>query len=809
LFTSPNPRFFIIEVTQSGPINYLLTQSSPGSATPNLDVDYAAWGPFTNSDVMCNGIPLPSPPLTGLTTGCSYSAAATETFNIPNAQAGQFYVILITNFSNQPGVITLTQTNAGQPGAGSTACCPEPGFSYPQSAYCTTGTNPTPVIAAGSLAGVFSAMPSGLVFVDENTGEVNLAASAPGTYVVTNTLAETASCDVRTFSYTITISAPIQASISYPQAVYCSTAAPVNVIFEGTPGGTYASNPPGLYINTATGMITPGQSAAGIYTVTYNILSAGACQADTPSTTVEIVGSGSLQPIDDVVNCGPYVLPALTSGNYYSGSGGTGNAYSAGDEITESMTMYVYAGTGDCAAEVSFEITINGAPELDPVSDVTTCSGYTLPTLTVGAYYTGAGGTGTQLNAGDVINTNQTIYVFAGEGECSSEASFTVTMGEVSAAVMDDVTVCDSYTLPALPAGNNYYTGAGGTGTQLNAGATITSTQTIYIYIADGTCTDESNFVVTVNQTPVLAAVSDVTACGSYTLGSLSVGNYYSGPDGSGDLLDNQTLTDSQTVYVYAQTGTEPNCFAQASFTVTIDQTPMVDDLDDVSVCGSYTLPGLESGGYYTGPGGTGTQLNAGDEITSTQTLYVYAANGSCSAESSFTVSVSAVPAYTLEGGCDGSSYVIRVVFQDATVDPSLYDYEWSVSGGGTIAAPATGPSVVVSGQGAYFVNVSRGDCQGGAVSLEVANTACMIQKGISANNDGQNDYFDLDGQNVRNLQIFNRYGVKVYERANYTNQWYGQTSGGEELPDGTYYYVIDYAAGQTKTGWIYINRKN
>jgi flagellar hook assembly protein FlgD len=46
-----------------------------------------------------------------------------------------------------------------------------------------------------------------------------------------------------------------------------------------------------------------------------------------------------------------------------------------------------------------------------------------------------------------------------------------------------------------------------------------------------------------------------------------------------------------------------------------------------------------------------------------------------------------------------------------------------------------------------------------------------------------------------------------VYSRADYSNQWYGQSDKGEELPDGTYYYVIKRGSGETKTGWIYINR--
>ena len=85
----------------------------------------------------------------------------------------------------------------------------------------------------------------------------------------------------------------------------------------------------------------------------------------------------------------------------------------------------------------------------------------------------------------------------------------------------------------------------------------------------------------------------------------------------------------------------------------------------------------------------------------------------------------------------------------------------------------------------------------------------CDIQKGISPNGDGLNDFFDLEQKNVKQLSIYNRYGTKVYSRANYTNQWYGQSDNDNELPDGTYYYVIEFNNGQsTKTGWIYINRE-
>jgi gliding motility-associated-like protein len=44
----------------------------------------------------------------------------------------------------------------------------------------------------------------------------------------------------------------------------------------------------------------------------------------------------------------------------------------------------------------------------------------------------------------------------------------------------------------------------------------------------------------------------------------------------------------------------------------------------------------------------------------------------------------------------------------------------------------------------------------------------------------------------VRKLQIFDRYGIKVYGQMNYTDQWKGQSDNGDELPSATYYYVMD-----------------
>ena len=60
----------------------------------------------------------------------------------------------------------------------------------------------------------------------------------------------------------------------------------------------------------------------------------------------------------------------------------------------------------------------------------------------------------------------------------------------------------------------------------------------------------------------------------------------------------------------------------------------------------------------------------------------------------------------------------------------------------------------------------------------------------------------------VKKLEIFNRYGIKVYSQMNYKDQWNGQSNKGEDLPSATYYYVIEFNSAEPKTGWIYLIRE-
>lgn len=102
LGTRPNPAWFYLPVSQGGNISLEIKQTSFTGA--GLDVDFICYGPFDNLTQACSGL------TQGNVVGCSYSVAAIENFTIQNAVAGKYYILMVTNFSNQAGYIEINET---------------------------------------------------------------------------------------------------------------------------------------------------------------------------------------------------------------------------------------------------------------------------------------------------------------------------------------------------------------------------------------------------------------------------------------------------------------------------------------------------------------------------------------------------------------------------------------------------------------------------------------------------------------------------------------------------------------------------
>ncbi len=243
-----------------------------------------------------------------------------------------------------------------------------------------------------------------------------------------------------------------------------------------------------------------------------------------------------------------------------------------------------------------FALILDPTPVVQDYPDVLVCNSYTLPQLPSGqGYYTAPNGVGMQLAPGMMITASTTIYVFASTpANCYAESSFVITViPRPPVPNVPNVTVCDSYTLPALMPGQHYFTTPGGFGVELHAGDVITSSQTLYIFASSNeppmVCVSETSFVITVNPQPPTPNVPDVTVCDQYILPQLPFGDYFSGPNGTGNMLSAGTAI-TATMTIYAQVGM-PGCTSESSFVVTVLPSPNP-QLQDGYLCngGSYVL---------------------------------------------------------------------------------------------------------------------------------------------------------------------------------------------------------------------------
>lgn len=303
-----------------------------------------------------------------------------------------------------------------------------------------------------------------------------------------------------------------------------------------------------------------------------------------------------------------------------------------------------------CYNTTSFNLIVKQKPNLDLIPDQYVCIGFTLPPLVnPGNYYSGPDKGLPMLNAGDIISTDQDVYIYnetGGTPSCSYETSFNVRIVTPASITPTDRTECDQYLLPGLDFGSRYFTlpgGPTGGGTELFAGTVIRTSTIVYTYFISTDiipCEVQSKFNITINNTPVITnSFSDVFNCVSYNLPPLSVGNYYTFNAATGGYaLAISPITTTTTLYVYA---TNNGCKTQdIIFTVYIGNL----NLADVTQCQPYNLPATSVGEYRDAPNGGGTVIPPG-LISQTTRVYIYvpgAGTPNCTDDDFFTITINA-----------------------------------------------------------------------------------------------------------------------------------------------------------------------
>ena len=607
--------------------------------------------------------------------------------------------------------------------------------------------------------------------------------SPTATGVIVLTLTATNSCGA-TISDTINLTISNSTTPNFATTLALCNGATAPTLATTSPNGITGTWNPAVINNTTSGnyVFTPnaGQCAVPV-TLTVTVTNGTTPNFATTlalcnGATAPILATTSPNGITGTWN--PAVINNTTSGNYVF----TPNA-------------------GQCAVPVTLAVTVANSITPNFATTLSFCNGATAPALAT----TSPNGITGSWNPAVISNTTSGNYVFTpNAGQCAVPVTLAVTVtNNTTPNFATTLSLCNGATAPALAT-----TSPNGIAGTWNPAVISNTANGNYVFTPNaGQCAVPVTLSVTVtnNTTPDFATT--LILCNGTTAPALAA----TSPNGVTGTW-NPAVISNTTSGNYVFTPNAGQCAVPVTLAVTVTNSITPDFSTALTLCHGATAPALAT----TSPNGITGSWNPAVIDNTANGNYVFTPNaGQCAAPVTLAVTVTKID-FTLNDNCVNGNYIVEATPNAGSYNASNVDYVWKNSQGnvvGTNEATLNVTEVLNAVAAPVFpmtftltVTTPEGCTETG--NVVVLSTFCAIQKGISPNNDNKNDFFDLVGLNVKHLTIFNRYGTKVYSYANYSNQWYGQSDKGDELPSATYYYVIEFDGQSSKTGWIYINRE-
>jgi hypothetical protein len=777
-----------INLNLSTPNTYTVTYNSGGACptTTNRTVTINATGDplfFYSASSFCKSGTNPVPFIS--TSGGSFTSSP----------AGLIFVSPATGevslAASQPGTYTITYNTGG--------LCPQTysqgiqvienanaAFSYPMASYCQYDANPLPNVA--EIGGTFTASPAGLVFANQFTGLINLAASSAGTYTITYTVPGTC---IGISTQQVIINVGATASLSYPASSFCSNGTdPLATVFPV--GGTFATSPLGLSIDAA-GTIDLSASVDGAYSVSYT--APGLC-GTTANTNVIIVNApqANIQPVSNLcTGSGTTILTASPSGGVWSG----GAYISASGVFNPAVSgagsfpvNYLVSGSGGCNASATYNVVVNASPTISITAIPQLCSNDTSYVLTA----TPNGGT---WSGNPFVSVNGLFYpLFAGQGThpviytvnnggCLSSATANITVLNMPTPIINPTgTICTSGGVIGLS--SNVTGGVWSGGAYVSASGTFTPSlasvgnNTVTYTIASGSCTAQATTQVAVSGGPNVNLITPTPFCANdaaaFILANIPGGVFTGGSYVSGmGLFSPANATLGNNVVMYSVVGNN-GCVGADTVNVVVNANPDATITYPGIICegeSAFTLVTATSGGIWSG----GTYINSGvfdpevAGIGSHNVIYTVTTGG-CSSSSSISITVDPKPLALF----NSQPNALLAYFTD--LSQNVDSWSWNF-GDGSAEITSQSPIHQFPDNGTYQVRlIAFNDC-----GSDTIVRAVMVNKavGINENPIAANiqvfpnpaaDYIQLSAQQLENgkwsMKVLDMSGKTIMQEALY-----------------------------------------
>ncbi|AYL96154.1 PKD-like domain-containing protein [Mucilaginibacter celer] len=274
--------------------------------------------------------------------------------------------------------------------------------------------------------------------------------------------------------------------------------------------------------------------------------------------------------------------------------------------------------------------------------------------------------------------------------------------------------------------------------------------------------------------------------------------------------------TAGSVVLTLSSTSKDDCDIATSDMTITFGKIPGVDAGKSIDVCeqqksvkmdGTVFAPG---GGKWT-TSGTGTFISpeseqgavyqpSDEDVKKGSVKLTLTANnpGQCYFATG-TMTITFLPPPSVNAG--GVRYVQKnhTITLTPTVSDENVQYQW---------LPATGlndnkikePTLTGDVDGIYTLYVTdKLGCVGKSEVMIKVSPDITIPNTFTPNGDGINDFWEIKGliaYESTTVDVFNRYGEKLFHSVGYSSPWDGLFNG-KQLPAGTYFYIIDMKTGK------------
>lgn len=497
----------------------------------------------------------------------------------------------------------------------------------------------------------------------------------------------------------------------------------------------------------------------------------------------------------------PTVIANTTSSTICQGetvtlSGSGAVSYSWDNNVTDNSaftpnTTQTYSVTGmaanGCSASDNITITVNTLPNINAnASSTTVCQGDNVTLF-------GTGGTSyfwnNNVTDGVSFTPSQTnTYTITGsDGNCTNTDQITITVENTPTININAsaTTICNGETV-TLNATGNATTYSWDNNIQNNVGFQPNSTSNYIVTATQGNCSSTDNITITVNQLPIVNALTNTdTLCSGeeVILTSNGTATSYSWDN---NITEGTAFSPSQTT-TYTVTGTDANCSNSDQVTIVVELTPTVSiSASSTQICQgeSVTLSG-------TGNSNTYTWDNAVTDNTpftpNATLLYTVSGQlGNCSAEDTITITVNELPVVNAVAS-DTSICEETNVTLTATGNADTYSWDNNVVDGVSFV-PTQTATYTVTGvnsncSATAYVTITVEDCSN-------TNENNFINTNIYPNPTSEILFIETNSQ-IDKISLIDLTGKQINTETTLINNSTHRLSL-SELPKGVYFIILE-----------------